>query len=282
MFSVIVLTLNAEKTLPACLASIRGCDDMLVLDSGSMDATAAIARQAGARFLTHAFESFAQQRTFADKHGGCRHPWAFHLDADEEFTPELFQECLAWGDPGRCDGAWAAPRMIYREKWLRHSTDYPTLQARFVHRGRFRWIQSGHGQREAPDMRMTRLHSDYLHHFMACGEAAWLDKHRIYARLEAEQHLSTRPPIHWRGFLSGDSTLRRRSLKSLSYHLPCRPALRFLHQYVIRGGLLDGAPGLHYCRLLARYEAFARDALRELSASGLKSPSIGSLKQSNR
>jgi hypothetical protein len=46
--------------------------------------------------------------------------------------------------------------------------------------------------------------------------------------------------------------------------LPARPALRFVYQYLLRGGFLDGPAGLHYCRLLARYEGFTADALRQL------------------
>ena len=279
MFSVVILTLNAESTLPACLASVRGCDDILVLDSGSTDRTFEIASDNGARWLAHPFESFALQRAHADLHGNCRHPWAFHLDADEEFTPELLRECMAWGDPAHLDGAMAAPRMMYREKWIRHSTDYPVPQARLVHRGRFKWIQAGHGQREAPGMRMARLRSDYVHHFMAGGEAAWLQKHRAYARLEAEQHLAA-PPDTTRGDLfSADGLRRRRALKRLSYHLPFRHTLRLLYQYLLRGGFLDGAQGWRYCRLLARYEAFAGEALREMKSARLKSGHIGSLKQ---
>ncbi|MBP7141499.1 MAG: glycosyltransferase family 2 protein [Opitutaceae bacterium] len=279
MFSVVILTLNAEATLPGCLASVRGCDDILVLDSGSTDRTPEIARSHGVRWLTHPFESFSLQRTFADRHGGCRHPWAFHLDADEEFTPELFSECLNWGDPGHLDGARAAPRMMYGKKWIRFSTDYPVPQARLVHRGRFRWIQAGHGQQESPDMRMGRLRSDYVHHFMAHGEGDWLRKHRTYARLEAEQHLSTPAGGVMEGLFSGDRIRRRRALKRLSYHLPFRPSLRLLYQYVLRGGFLDGAHGWRYCRLLARYEAFASEALREMKSLRLKSERIGSLKQ---
>ncbi len=267
MFSVIILALNEEHALPGCLDSVRECDDILVLDSGSTDRTREVAAARGARVLTHRFESFAQQRTFADRHGQCRHPWAFHLDADERLTPELFQECLDWGNPGSLDGAWVSPRMLYRDVWIRRSTDYPVWQARFVHRDRFRWVQAGHGQREAPGMRMGRLRSPSLHEVMLAGESAWLEKHRRYARLEAEQHLSASTERTWSGLFSGDPIRRRRALKRLSYQLPCRPALRFFYQYVLRGGLLDGSAGWSYCRLLSRYEGFAVEAMRELKAS---------------
>jgi hypothetical protein len=64
--------------------------------------------------------------------------------------------------------------------------------------------------------------------------------------------------------LSTDPLRRRRALKRLSYDLPGRPVLRFLYQYGWRCGFLDGAAGLHYCRLLARYEGFAAAEIRRL------------------
>ena len=128
-------------------------------------------------------------------------------------------------------------------------------------------------------MRMGRLRSDYLHDFMSAGEAAWLMKHRSYARLEAETHFLTPSGEGLAGLFSSDATQRRRALKRLSYRLPFRPTLRLVYQYLLRGGFLDGAQGWRYCRLLARYESFASDALRELKAERLKSARIASLKQ---
>ena len=69
MISVVILTFNEARNLPRCLASIPWCDDVLVLDSGSTDDTAAIARAAGARVMTRSFDSFAGQRNYAMEHG---------------------------------------------------------------------------------------------------------------------------------------------------------------------------------------------------------------------
>lgn len=269
MFSVVILALNEESLLPACLESVAACTDIVVIDSGSTDRTVDIARKAGARVIFHPFTSFAQQRSFADQQGELRFPWVFHLDADEQFTPELFAECLAWGDPSTLDGAFVAPRMLFNGKWLRRSTDFPAYQARFVHHERFRWEDLGHGQREAPGQRMGKLKSAYLHHFFATGEQAWLEKHRRYAEKEAAAHLAsaTMNPRNWRALYDRDPLVRRRALKRLSYSLPARPYARFIYQYVLRGGFMDGAAGWRYCWLLAQYERFAALSLRRLRSA---------------
>lgn len=263
MYSVVILTLNEEHRLPACLASVADCDDVVVLDSGSTDRTVAIAEAAGARVSVNRFENFAQQRNHAHEAVPFRHPWVFHLDADEQFTPELHAECANWPGDSPFDGAWAAPRMLWEGCWLPRCTDYPAWQARFVRPATFRFIEVGHGQREAPTMRMTRLQSNYRHDMSAGGTAAWLDKHRRYARAEAAAEAATQPPA-WHELFTGNALLRRRALKRLSFRLPARGFLRLVYQYGLRGGFLDGGPAWTYCRLLARYESMVAAELRAL------------------
>ncbi|KXU36566.1 hypothetical protein AXK11_04240 [Cephaloticoccus primus] len=289
MISVVILTLNEEGNLPRCLASLSQCDDIVVLDSGSTDRTADIAREHGARVFTNRFENFAQQRNFAHEKIPFRHPWLLHLDADEQMTPELWGECCEiaqkdLGPPGGTasatrrpppdspaiyDGYYVAPRMIFRGRWIPHCTDYPSYQARLVHAARFRFIQVGHGQREAPGLRIGTLRASYLHDLSAAPEPHWLAKHRRYAAGEVATHLAQRrsaPPPRLRDLLSRDRLTRRRTLQRFAFHLPFRPQLRFVYQYILRRGFLDGLPGLRYCRLLMHYERFIVEALREAKA----------------
>lgn len=263
MFSVVILTLNEEHRLPACLASIRECDDIVVLDSGSTDRTTAIAQAAGARVFTNPFQNFAQQRNHAHDHISFRHPWLFHLDADERFTPDLLQECSQWQPTTELDGAWVAPRMLWRGHWIPRCTDFPAWQARFVRPGRFRFIEVDHGQREAPGLQLEYLKHNYEHDLSAEGVEGWLAKHRRYAQAEAREQFHA-PSLPCRDLWSANRLVRRRALKQLSYRLPARPWLRFVYQYLLRGGLLEGAAGWEYCRLLARYEGFAQSELRRL------------------
>lgn len=268
-FSAVILTLNEERNLPGCLASLAGCNDILVLDSGSTDRTAEIARAAGARVLVHPFRNFADQRNHAHAAGAFRHEWVFHLDADELMTPELAAECDTVPPSPEFDGYYSAPRMMFNGQWLKRCTDFPAWQARFVHRDRFRFVQVGHGQREAPGMRMGRLRESYLHDISVHDPTEWEARHRRYAREEAAQYLAQARPIgdDFQSLLRGPMLARRRALKHLSYRFPGRPTLRFIYQYWLRGGFRDGSAARAYCRLLARYEGFADEAIRELEQS---------------
>ena len=260
MYSVVILTLNEEQNLPACLASLAGCNDIVVLDSGSTDRTQAIAKAAGARVVERPFTNFADQRNFAHAHVPFKNDWVFHLDADEQMTLELHRECssLAAQNPGGVDGFMVAPRMIYRNRWIPHCTDYPAYQARFAHARRFRFVQVGHGQREDPSLRTGTLKGNYLHNLSADTDAELEAKHRRYAVQEATAFLNRtpEPKTVWQSMLSSDKLVRRRALKLLSQQLPMRGLLRFCYQYLWRRGFLDGGAGLSYCLLLSRYESW--------------------------
>jgi glycosyltransferase involved in cell wall biosynthesis len=265
-FSVLILTLNEERNLPSCLASVRGCGDVVVLDSGSADRTVAVAREAGARVFDRPFDNFAGQRNFAQVSIPFRNRWVFHLDADERMTPELAAECAQASGRTDLDGFYAAPRMLLEGTWIPRCTDFPAWQARFVRAPGFRFVQAGHGQREDPAMRMGRLEACYLHEMLSGGEAAWTEKHRRYAAEEAATALTA--PLAPRQLFARDPLARRRAVKRVGATLPFRPALRFIYQYFLRLGFLDGGPGLRYCRMLARYEGFVAAEVRRLRRAG--------------
>src|SRR5690349_12536313 len=86
--SVAVVTLNEEKNLPRCLESVRElAREIVVIDSGSTDATAQIAAQFGAIFQTQPWLGFLGQKNVALQR--CSQPWVLTLDADEVVSPEL-------------------------------------------------------------------------------------------------------------------------------------------------------------------------------------------------
>jgi glycosyltransferase involved in cell wall biosynthesis len=84
LLSVVVTTLNNAATLERCLASVTFADDLVVLDSGSTDATLEIAAKYKARIFNEPFKGYAaQKQSVIDK---AAHPWVLLLDADEAVT----------------------------------------------------------------------------------------------------------------------------------------------------------------------------------------------------
>jgi glycosyltransferase involved in cell wall biosynthesis len=88
--SFYVLTHDSAEHLEAILSRVRRvADELIVVDSGSADATPEIARAAGARLIHRPFDSFREQRTFALAQ--CAHNWVLNLDSDEVPDDALVQ-----------------------------------------------------------------------------------------------------------------------------------------------------------------------------------------------
>jgi glycosyltransferase involved in cell wall biosynthesis len=265
--SVIVLTLNEERNIGACLDSVAGFDDCHVLDSGSTDATLTIAARYGARSANNPFSSFAQQRNWGHDQLPLRHRWVLHLDADERMTPELAREIEAAieRDVGTTAGYLLAERTLLRGGWLRHAGQYPRYQARLVHRDRMRFVDHGHGQRESSGLPFGTLKHPYDHLAFSHGIEHWLRKHAGYATKEAAQILKSSAGNESlvSGLFAGTAVERRRALKQLSMHLPMRPLLRFLHIFIVNRGILDGRAGYEYALMMRAFQEMIDLALIE-------------------
>jgi glycosyltransferase involved in cell wall biosynthesis len=258
--SFVILTYNEAGNIGACLDSLEGLsDDVHVLDSGSNDDTVAIARARGATVHVHPFHGFGSQRNWAIDQIPHRYDWAFHLDADERFTPELAEEVrrLLIRDPVEA-GFYVPNKLMLRGKWLRRAGGYPTYQVRLFHRKRLRFADHGHGQREVTEGTLGFLSEPYLHDAFAKGIDDWLKKHVDYALREAEQFHTKRSGGFFddvKAAFSTDRVRGRRGLKRLSALLPCRSSIRFIEMLILTRALLDGRAGITYARMMAAYEA---------------------------
>jgi glycosyltransferase involved in cell wall biosynthesis len=251
------MTLNEEENLPACLASLSWCDDIVVLDSFSTDRTVEIAEAAGARILQRGYDSEYKQRMFGMREIEYKHPWVYVPDADEICTPELRDEMLAIAaDRDRPEAFFRARyKNMFMGRWVKHSSLYPTWNPRFFRPDRVHFEREVH-MRCIGDGPAGRLDAHYLHYSFNKGLKAWYEKHNRYSSSEARESLNSlrSGKIPWKQIFSLQSETRRQGLKELSCHLPFRPFARFLYMYVFRGGFLDGPQGYHYCRLIAAYE----------------------------
>lgn len=267
--TVVVLTKNEQQDLPGCLASVAiYTDDCIVLDSGSNDATVAIARAADIPVYVNPFSGFGDQRNWAIDQIPHRYDWVLHLDADERMTPAFASELSAIlaKDPPEA-GFFVPSKLMLGESWLRYSSGYPVYQVRLFHRERLRFVNHGHGQREVTDGHLGTMNEPYLHYAFSKGLEAWFEKHARYAASEA---VSASEVINGQAgglfqLLTGDAVTRRRVLKRLSHHLPARGWLRLLEMLVLKRGLLDGKAGILYARMMANYESMT--AIYKMAAS---------------
>ncbi len=277
MISIVILTLNEEVNLPRCLEAISWCNDVLIVDSFSSDATLKIAGEYGVRVVQRAFDSFAGQRNFALDQGELKYEWIFHLDADEVMSPDLSAEILACITATDKDAYRVSSKLMFHGKFLRHAGLFPWYQVRLGRRGKLRFTQVGHGQREQlPSHAIGTLKNSLLHFPFEKGLDDWIEKHNRYSTDEARQNVYgyTDDDFSILDLLSIATDRRRRAAKKIFGRLPCRTTIRFIYMYLFRAGILDGKAGFTYCRLLAWYEWLIVLKEREIRArSGLPSRS---------
>lgn len=274
--SALILTYNEERNIAACLASLAGIDDVLVVDSGSTDRTCSLAKEYGVRILTRPFDNFANQRNFGLDEGNFRNEWILHLDADEVATPEFLAALEELAPTPGINGYRIPSKMILNGRWLRYSGTYPTYQVRLGHRDRLRFRQVGHGQREdLPPKQVGTFNEPYLHFNFSHGMTQWLRKHVSYADAEAAHFFQDRQErLRLLDLFLSNSTERRRALKKLMNRVPVvfRPALRFVNAYILRAGFLDGRVGFQYAVMLSCYEAMiVAQILDKRTANGSQS-----------
>ena len=262
-----MLTLNEESNIAACLESVAGFEDVVVLDSLSTDSTREIAQRLGARVVERKFDNWASHQNWAMEHIEFRSPWVFYLDADERMTPELRAELLSIAsDPTRKEVAYyCGRRNFFMGKWIRHAMP-PGMIMRYFRPDRIRF------ERLVNPVPVIDGPHGYLHHFFdhynfSKGLTEWFDKHNKYSLLEAMEGLKLRAGcgVGFRGLWSADRFTRRRALKELSFRVPMRPVMKFIWMYFLKGGFLDGNAGYTYCRLQAMYEYMIVVKMRELA-----------------
>ncbi|GAA6623652.1 glycosyltransferase family 2 protein [Scytonema sp. NUACC26] len=257
MFSIYILTYNEELDIAACIESAMLSDDIIVVDSCSSDRTVEIAARYPVRVVEHAFESHGQQRTWMLENIPPKHEWVYILEADERMTPELFAECDRAIQSQEYIGYYVAERVMFMNRWIRRSTQYPRYQMRLFRHGKVWFIDYGHTEREVCDGSTSFLKETYPHYTCSKGFSRWIEKHNRYSTDEAKETVQQLEggEVHWQNLFFGKTEVeRRRALKDLSLRLPARPLIRFVYMYFVLGGCLDGYPGFTWCVLQTFYE----------------------------
>jgi len=232
--SACIIAFNEADRIGDCIASLAFCDEVVVVDSHSTDATVDIARRMGAKVLQRPFDGFRSQKQFAIEQSA--HDWVLCLDADERVGDTLrtaIEAERARGFEGAA-GYRFARLSDYFGKFLRHGNAYPDRVLRLFDRRRGGW----RGQREvheaaSVDGPVRTLRGDLIHYPYRSLEQQLLKTQR-YARMMAEHDYA-------------------RGKRATLGKLVLSPAWRFWRGYVLRGGFLDGWHGLVYAYVRANY-----------------------------
>ena len=219
--TVAIIALNAAEQIGACLASVGFADEILVIDSGSTDATVEVALRHGARVEAKEWLGFGRQKQHAVSI--ARNDWVLCLDVDERVTEPLARSIRA-ALSGRSYRAWRmARRNRFLGRWLAHGEGYPDWSVRLFHRAHASWSNDEVHEAVLTTTEVGRLDGDLLHD-SAEDVATYMAKQNRYTSLHAQ-------------------ALYRQGVRASYWRLLASPLARFVKFYVLRLGFLDGGPG---------------------------------------
>lgn len=238
LLSVVMITLNEEERLEACLKSLPHSCEIIILDSRSTDRTVEIAEAAGARVFQREFDDYASQKNAAIDMATGR--WVLSLDADEILTPGLAHEIMKiCENPSPSFLAYRIERrLVFSGRRLRFgkSRDYPV-----------RLFLNG----------SARFHNEIHEQLVVAGRVG-----RLYMPMDHHSYRNLND--YFRRFNEytsriAESRMRKRERCSLGLLFLLRPWLEFISRYFLRLGFLDGYPGYCYALVSSLY-AFVKYA----------------------
>lgn len=221
--SVYVLTYNNIRTIERCLKSLSWAEELVIVDSFSTDGTFEICKQYTDKVYQVSFKGHREQYQYAADLTSCN--WIMFVDADEEIPLELVEEIKGElnGEGASFDGFFIYRRTYYLGRWIRYGGWYPDGEVRLYKRDKGRW-EGGLHAKVVVEGRIKKLKNQYLHYTYEdiSDQIKTIDR---YSKIAAEDLQK-----------SGQAF----SLIKLLLH----PPLRFVKEYLLKLGFIDGLPGL--------------------------------------
>ena len=239
-----IITLNEERNIARAIESLRCCDEIVVVDSGSTDRTVELAQNLGARVLEEGWRGYAGQKNRAAE--AASNDWILSIDADEALSEALEAEIWQVKKHGPKHDAYTMPRLAqYLGKWILHSGWYPDRKVRLFDRRKAKW--SG----------------DFVHESVVVeGSVGYLEENLLHFTCDSlSEHLRT---------LDRYTTLAAEEIvatgKGISMtKLLADPPWTFLRTYVVQRGFLDGFEGLVIAYMAAVYTFLKYAKARNMS-----------------
>ncbi len=168
--TALIATYNGENTLDDCLTSLQFCDDILVIDSFSSDATEEICKKYNARFIQNPFVRLEDQFRVALEQ--IESEWVIILDQDESVSPELLHSILQFfqttidgtAQNTSYDGAYVPRRSYFFNKFMKHSDAYPDLLMRLFRKKDLIINSSGVHYELSSKGKTTKISGDIIHY----------------------------------------------------------------------------------------------------------------------
>lgn len=217
--------------------------EIVVLDSGSTDATRKLAKKAGARVYEKSFQGFVEQKNAAI--ALATSDWILSLDADEIVSPALARELQAVAQSSGTADAYRIPRLtFYLGRWIRYSGWFPDYNVRFFRRGSGAFV-GGTVHEQFQTRGTVGLLRNPLLHYSYDRIASHIERMNQYSDLIARDKF-------------------KRGQRSTPLWALAKSISKFVLTYFYRLGFLDGRPGFVIAVLAAYYNFLKYIKLWEL------------------
>ncbi len=244
--SAIIIAYNEERNIARAIESLRCCDEIVVVDSGSNDRTVELAANHGARVLETVWRGYAAQKNFAAD--AANHDWVLSIDADEALSEALEAEIWQLKKNGPAYDGYTMPRLAqYLGRWILHSGWYPDRKVRLYHRAKAQWVGEYVHESVVVAGSIGHLETNLLH-YTCSSLSEHLKTMDRYTTLAAEQIIAQKRAVTWR-------------------HMALDPAWTFLRTYLLQRGFLDGPEGLAIAYMAAIYTFLKFAKARNMSSS---------------
>lgn len=221
--SATIIAYNEEKDIAGCITSARQvCDEVIVIvDTKTTDATARVAKAAGARIFHQEYLGDGPQKAWAVPH--ARHDWILSIDADERLDEDMVAYIRSLDLDDDSVDAYAFRRKNFvGSHWIKAAGFYPDYVVRLYHRSRAGYLpRKAHSRVEAKKIRKVRAH---LLHRTYENYSHWLERVNALSSRDA-----------WAIYQKG-----KRPVKIAPV---LHAFIAFVRKFFLKGGFLQGVDG---------------------------------------
>lgn len=243
--SATVITLNEAQNISDCLSSLNWVDEIIVLDSGSTDATEQICRSyRNVRFYKQEWLGYGGQKNKAAELAA--NDWILNLDADERVTSDLKESILS-AEYNHLVAFRMARENYFGKRWIKHCGWYPDYTVRLYNKAHCSFSNRAVHETLEYQGEIATLAGN-LQHFTYASISDYLKRMDTYSTLAAME-------------------LFKKGARPTFFDIFLRPIFTFVKMYALRGGFLDGYSGLILSCLYACYTFCKYSKTRELFSS---------------
>ncbi|MDA3924613.1 MAG: glycosyltransferase family 2 protein [Kiritimatiellae bacterium] len=240
--SIVIPVKNEEKNLAPCLELLKEFDEVVIVDSGSNDATCNIAAEFNRPVVLFVWDGkFPKKRNWILKNYKFKYPWVLFLDADERMTNAFIKELSAVLPVTKHDAFLIRYDNWFLGRLLKHGDQMRKTALLRVGTGEYERVEENS---------WSLLDMEVHEHLVVNGSIGMInaqlehhDKRTLYSYYEKHNHYSS-----WeanRCFALKDKAVltRRQKLKYNLIRSPIFPPAYFVYCYFLKLGILDGVAG---------------------------------------